>query len=486
MSMNNIRHLVVLMLENRSFDNMVGWLYVNEGNRPPVNIPMPASGQPTYDGLTAPSPTSDFWNPTNEDFFTGAAPVKENVTTQVRDFRMPKPDPEEHFNHITFQLFGPQLALPGAPNQMKGFYLDYTHASKNPADIMQCYSSGQVPVISRLARNYAICDRWHASCPTQTWPNRAFVHLGTSLGKVNNWPYDPLHYNIDTIFNILEGCEAPWGGPVTWGVYNDSILPSLTRLQLPKLWDPSLDGNFHSFETFKQHAQEGELPTYSFVEPSFIFDPNDEHPPHDVRLGEQFIEDVYNAVRSGKKWAETLLVVTYDEHGGCYDHVPPPFGATPPDTASKFGDLGFGFDRFGVRVPAILVSPYITLGTVFRSPTAMPYDHTSILATLRDWLEIPSSRMLPSARIKAAPTFGDVLTAVTPRLEQPETALTARSEVAAFRVESELPPDEIQKSIIVAMETKRVGRTLAVPEVHETLAKIPTRGHLVNFLKLNV
>jgi phospholipase C len=182
---------------------------------------------------------------------------------------------------------------------------------------MECYATDQVPVISALARGYAVCDHWYASSPTQTWPNRAFVHLGTSRGKVNNWPNDPYHYEVDSIFNILGGLSlTPWGQHLEWGVYNDSVLPSLTRLQLPRLWDPSLDGHFHSFDNFRQHAREGVLPTYSFIEPSFVIDPNDEHPPHDVRLGEKFILDVWNAVVTDKKWNETLLVITYDEHGG--------------------------------------------------------------------------------------------------------------------------------------------------------------------------
>jgi phospholipase C len=104
----------------------------------------------------------------------------------------------------------------------------------------------------RLARSYAISDRWYASSPTQTWPNRAFVHLGTSCGKVNSAPNNPFDYGVPTIFNVLEEFKfTPRGELVTWGVYNDTILPSLTRLQLPRLWNPLLDGHFHSFETLR-------------------------------------------------------------------------------------------------------------------------------------------------------------------------------------------------------------------------------------------
>jgi phospholipase C len=248
------------------------------------------------------------------------------------------------------------------------------------------------------------------------------------------------------------------------------------------LWDRSLDSHFKSFEAFKLLAGEGNLPTYSFVEPSFIFDPNDEHPPHDVRLGEQFIFDVWNAVATGEGWNETLLLITYDEHGGCYDHVAPPFGAVPPDDASRHGEQGFSFNRFGVRVPAILVSPYIQAGTVFRSATNTPYDHTSILATMKKWLQIPSSAMIPGARIAAAPTFDTVLTLDGPRASLPQIAPRSDSLAAARTLMSE-PPNDVQKSIMVAIESKRIGRPLAITEVHDLLSKFPTRGLMMALLR---
>ena len=485
--MQHVRHLVVLMLENRSFDNMLGYVYAGQNNRPPINIPAPVNGQqPTYEGLLNPGPGTDFWNPKNEDYFTGAQQQPAYATARATDFRMPNPDPEEQFDHMTYQLFGPPLnnPAPNAPHQMKGFYLDYESATKKPGiNVMECYASDQVPVITALAREYAVCDHWYASSPTQTWPNRAFVHLGTSRGMVNNWPNDPYHYDIDTIFNVLgEISFTPWGQRVEWGVYSDSVLPSLTRLQLPRLWDPLLEGHFHSFDHFKQNARDGALPSYSFIEPSFVIDPNDEHPPHDVRLGERFIFDVWNAVVTGKKWNETLLLITYDEHGGCYDHVSPPFGATAPDETSNPGELGFRFNRFGVRVPAILISPYIQAGTVFRS-AGTPYDHTSILATLREWLQIPTAKMLPSERIKAAPTFSNILTLDNPRKDLPDVKVREDS-LQAFRILPEEPPNDLQKSMMIAIETKRVGRPLAAHEREELLEKMTTRGQMLSYLKI--
>jgi phospholipase C len=101
-----------------------------------------------------------------------------------------------------------------------------------------------------------------------------------------------------------------------------------------------------------------------FLEPSWGAKENSQHPNYNVALGEQFIHDVYYALRNGPAWRQTLLIITYDEHGGCYDHVPPPWGATPPDNIA--GEFGFDFSRFGPRVPTVLVSPLIEAGTVFR------------------------------------------------------------------------------------------------------------------------
>ena len=113
---------------------------------------------------------------------------------------------------------------------------------------------------------------------------------------------------------------------------------------------------------------------------------NDQHPPHDIRPGEALIAEVYQAVARSPQWNETVLLITDDEHGGCYDHFPPPNHATPPDPDAPPGQDGFLFNRFGVRVPTVVVSPWIEAGTVCRAPGRVPFDHTSIIATVRNCL----------------------------------------------------------------------------------------------------
>ena len=419
--MDRIKHLVVVMMENRSFDNLLGFLYADANNRPPINIPAASpGGQPTFDGLVDASPESPFWNPSNPEYFTAnAAPVKVFATRGTKGpspFLAPNHDPHEEFEHITFQILGP----PGWNGpKMKGFVVDYITTDpghpENANQLMECYSPEQATVISQLAKNFAVSDRWFCSTPNQTLPNRAFLHAGTCMGRANNEP-EPL-CEAETIFEVLEATKH------SWKVYNDTFLMSLARLQFPQLWDPVLQPHFHRMEEFEEDCRDGTLPEYSFVEPSFQLIPNDEHPPHDISLGEQFLLRVWKTVSGSKDWSSTLLLITFDEHGGCYDHVEPP-PAVPPDAASDPGENGFHFDRYGVRVPTLLISPYIEPGTVFRSPIDVPYDHTSILATIRDWLEIPQEKMLSSARVKHAPTFGNVLTRSTPRADVPVIAST--------------------------------------------------------------
>jgi phospholipase C len=170
--------------------------------------------------------------------------------------------------------------------------------------------------------------------------------------------------------------------------------------------------HFGLFKDFRAAAAAGTLPAFTFLEPSWASTGNSQHPNYDVALGEQLIHDVYEALRAGPGWNQTLLVLTYDEHGGCYDHVSPPWGATPPDNTA--GEFGFAFDRFGARVPAVLVSPLTAPGTVYRVPAgSVPLDHTSILKTIEQRWSLPSL----TARDAAAPGFGDVLTLTDPRTD---------------------------------------------------------------------
>jgi phospholipase C len=354
----DIRHVVVLMLENRSFDAMLGALY--------------QSGE-AFDGLTG-TETNTWHKP---DGTTEEVPAWKSPEMTPADARVPDPDPGEAFTDLNAQIFG----LNGAGPPMGGFVDNYVrqapHAGDPPADpaaVMHYFTPDQLPAISRLARAFGVSDRWHAAAPCQTWPNRFFAHAATAGGYVNNAPVH-FPYTMETVFNRLDSVGR------AWKVYFHDIPQAAT---LARLW-LDVPGHFRLYEeNFARDARAGTLPAYSFIEPRYFTDtlrglmPNDQHPPHDVSHGEALIASAYNAVRSGPGWRNTLLIVTYDEHGGCFDHVPPP-AALSPDLLRHDG---FAFDRFGVRVPAVIVSPWIKPGSVVRPNGAVPFDHTSVIATL--------------------------------------------------------------------------------------------------------
>ncbi|AOJ04891.1 phosphoesterase [Burkholderia mayonis] len=449
--LENVEHVVVVMFENRSFDTMLGWLY------PPGTQPahvLPAHSSPQFDGLKP-----EMANPSTAGKMIAVTLEAANSVT---------PDPQETFVNVTSQILGPSGAnAPWPP--MQGFVVNYeTTRTTDPSHVMQCHSVAQLPTLTALARAYAVSDAWFASVPSQTWPNRAFAHAGTSNGHVNNGAMpDPLAWNVPTIFDVLTSIGA------SWAVYSDTIVtPSLTHTMFPTLWADAMADHFKHFGDFAAACRNDALPQYAFIEPSFLFEPNDQHPPHDVRAGDSFLHDIWTAISTSPGWPRTLLVVTYDEHGGCFDHVLPPANATPPDDASAPGDETFGFYRFGVRVPAVVVSPYIEAGTVFRSPTAVPYDHTSILATLRDWLGIPPDRMLKSARIANAPTLAQLFTRDTPRADLPAISASATDFV---HPPPTAPLNDLQKSLVTGT-SRRDGLDPAA-----SLAPMTTRQHALDF-----
>lgn len=365
--LDGIDHFVVLMLENRSFDSLFGRLY---------------SGRSDFNGLNGTE--SNPWG-TNGTFsvWNGGAPS---------ETCLPDPDPGELFDDINQQIFGGQT--PQGTATMSGFALNYAKNAGDPRNIMHYFRPEQIPALSALAKSYAVCDEWYASAPCQTWPNRFFVHTGTANGYSNN---SPTHfpYLMPTIFGELDGKV-----PFDWKIYYHDIPHSLV---LSRLWY-RLD-HFKLFEDFLEDARTGQLPSYAFIEPRYFSDvdwPNDMHPPHNVGYGDELVATIYNALLGSVAWPKTLLVVLFDEHGGCFDHVAPP-AAVPPSRPEP--GQAFAFDRYGVRVPAVVVSPLISPGTVFRSG-GHPFDHTSIIKTLRQRFSIVAPL---SARDAGAPELGQVL-----------------------------------------------------------------------------
>ncbi len=405
----SIDHIVVLMLENRSFDQMLGFLYTANGNKSP-------SGQP-YEGLTG--------NESNPDKNGKPVKVSQIQASQKAAYFMPGADPGEGYQATNSQLFGNVNAPATAPAPAAsnlGFVADFAYTlgweskekgwsiqpGTTAASIMGMFPPAMLPVLSALARGYAVCDHWYCSLPTETLPNRAFAAAATSQGHMDD---KTKSYTAPSIFGALTK------GGVNWSIYGYTEQP-LTRQNFPDT-KSAPDSHFGLFKDFQAAAAAGKLAPYSFLEPSWGETGNSQHPPADVSLGEQLIHDVYYALRNGPNWNQTLLIVTYDEHGGNYDHVAPPWTATPPD--NSVGEYEFDFKRFGLRVPAVLVSPLIPAGTVFRVPaSATPLDHTSILKSIETRWNIPPL----TKRDAAACDLGAVLSLATPRTDDPLAKVT--------------------------------------------------------------
>jgi phospholipase C len=396
--LGSIEHVVVLMLENRSLDHMLGLVYAGSGNVSPTGEP--------FDGLTGQEVNPDqSGQPVTVYRIDPAAPEV---------YFMPGANPGEGYVNTNLQLFGQATPPDSAVATNHGFVTNFAAtlagvdahepvvAGTVATDIMGMFTPDLLPVLSGLARGYAVCDRWFSSVPTMTLPNRAFLHAGTSLGHMDD---AGVTLATQSIFGLLSEHS------LDWSIYGYD-LPPLTRLDFSDTKAAS-DSHFGLFKDFQAAAAGGSLPPYVFLEPSWGSSGNSQHPNYDVALGEQLIHDVYYALRNSPAWDQTVLIVTYDEHGGCYDHVAPPVGATPPDKSA--GQFGFDFTRFGVRVPAVLVSPLIAAGTVFRPTGAVPPDHTSVLKTIETRWQLPSL----TARDAAAPDVGDVLTLTRPRTDDP-------------------------------------------------------------------
>jgi phospholipase C len=330
---------------------------------------------------------------------------------------MPGANPGEGYASTNLQLFGVSTppAPPMATNQGFVTNFDYTlgwEANKSgwtplpgttARDIMGIYTPTMLPVLSGLARGFAVCDAWFSSAPTETLPNRAFACAATSQGHMDDATKT---FTSPSIFGLLSAHG------LDWKIYGYTSSP-LTRHNFPDTTNAAAT-HFGLFKDFQADAAAGRLAPFSFLEPSWGAAGNSQHPDYSMAAGEHLILDVYRALRDGPLWGATLLFVTYDEHGGCYDHVPPPTSAVPPDSTA--GEFGFDFRRFGVRVPCVLVSPLIAPGTVFRVAEGdMPLDHTSIPKTVETRWGLPAL----TARDAAAPDVGAVLTLDTPRTDDP-------------------------------------------------------------------
>jgi phospholipase C len=340
-----IKHVVLLMMENHSFDQMLGCFQER---------------YPELDGVDINSASPRF----NLD-------LSGNKVYQIpTDEQQMERDPK-HEN---------RFALDQIANGNSAFVADYQKNVKGNTVqdrqyVMGYYLMGRLPALHALADNFTVCDHWFSSLPGPTWPNRFFALSGTSSGRVL-MPEGILHLRPQEVFvqDQVTLFDRLNEAGISWRIYFYDFPSSLllNRQRLPH----NLAGYKLINEFFADVLDEKNFPSFVFIEPKYFgVDQNDDHPPHNIFKAEKLIADVYNAIRSSADlWASTLLVVAYDEHGGFYDHVAPPAAAPPDDHCEEWT-----FDRLGVRVPAILISPWVDArveNTVF--------DHTSLLKYLQE------------------------------------------------------------------------------------------------------
>lgn len=497
--MKKIENVVVLMLENRGFDHVFGWLY-DKDEHSKLNVISKNGDSRKFIGLSSLSETElrELANTSPFDPYKLSPIIKGTSSPKV-----PGQNPGEHFVHIMAQMWGRtnlQVDWSDKHNRaaeikaiqsirekqsapMNGYLLDYYDVIKSNGakpkedevnEIIQTYEPCQLPVLSGLARYYAVSDEWFCSVPSQTNTNRAFSMAGTSRGLVTNNFYDAykglsqgvknpgisamssygkimmghggshsdqLPANTRNLFGTLSQHDKEWTvfWQDPWPPQDVSIGKQYqyVKTMFPELKDEKYRENFIQFdakdpknELFKR-AREGTLPAVSWIEPKWGGGQswtsnlrqvgNDMHPVCDTTIAEDFVAELYRCLTSSEQWEKTLFVITFDENGGTYDHVSPPAAlSTGLDRAPMPNDydhmdietrteFGFEFDRFGIRVPTVFISPLIKRNTVIRSDAEPKFDHTSLIATILSWQDIDKKYWNMGRRVDQAPLFDNVL-----------------------------------------------------------------------------
>lgn len=411
---DKVKKVFVLMLENRSFDHMLGF-----------------SGIPGLDGITI-NP-EDSSKGTQFNSFRG----KKYYATKGAPYKMPF-DPGHEFPDTVEQLAGEGATYPsGGPYPQinnSGFVANYYKVVKKEQglqDIMCCFSPDQIPVLTTLAKKYAVCDKWFSSLPGATWPNRFFA-MACSSGNLDDSPsprqmgtwegVDGFEFEHGDIFKMVAAGQDDDGNDYNWRIYYDHVgAENHFSLPVSGALKGIHDANLHRLSEFLIDVKK---PSYDYaltwLEPNYgkmisaspdYTGGTSQHPKDDVRHGEGLIKKVYEAIRNSPHWNESLLIITYDEHGGFYDHVIPPSTVNPGDRPlqSRVNSFGFNFTQLGVRVPAVIVSPYIPENTVDH----IRYDHASIAATLRDIFDL----VYRTERDHQANNFSHLLSLNSPRTD---------------------------------------------------------------------
>lgn len=438
---HKIEHVFVLMLENRSFDHMLGFSGITG-----TDISGAAA---TIEGIN-PSIHNNV-NPANGSVVAANCPA---------DFLLKDvdKDPGHEFKNALTQLCGKSAVYSPAPGgyppiNNSGFIQNYADdGSPTPERIMKCFCPEQLPVMNALAKEFAVCDNWFSSLPGPTWPNRFFALAATSAGLDDSpstgdviaaTTLEGYRFENGNIFDLLDDhC-------LNWRIFEGDEFPVSFALNGMNL--NALQGRFSDFSEFEDEINKSSLSEkFIFIEPKYGEDEfdltgpgdyvcgNSMHPLNDVTRGEKLIKKVYEVIRNSPHWEKSVLVITFDEHGGFYDHVAPPAAVPPGDLVNPPNvKNNFKFDQLGVRIPTIIVSPLIRKNTIDKTV----YDHTSSLASIEKLFGLPNL----TNRDKAANDFLHLFSLDTPRTDTPTTLPNAANSGFTCEDDAESAEDLIQK-----------------------------------------
>eukprot|EP00010_Vexillifera_abyssalis_P004282 CAMPEP_0201560904 /NCGR_PEP_ID=MMETSP0173_2-20130828/78507_1 /ASSEMBLY_ACC=CAM_ASM_000268 /TAXON_ID=218659 /ORGANISM="Vexillifera sp., Strain DIVA3 564/2" /LENGTH=471 /DNA_ID=CAMNT_0047975369 /DNA_START=30 /DNA_END=1445 /DNA_ORIENTATION=- len=361
-----IKHIVVLMMENRAFDHLLGW-----------------SNNPDIDGLDA-----SLYNLVNV-----SDPLSKRVYISKDGYNISPDDPRHDYTAQVQQIYGGNT--PNDQPLMNGFVANAVSLHHNISNPMAAFTPKTAPVINALADEYLVFDHWFCSLPGPTDPNRAFAMSGTSNGIITNYDGNP--WTQQSYFDLLSKHNVTWNAYYQddpWAVlyFNDTLNNPANRQRI------------HHLDDFFKDLESGQLSQFVWLQPRMNDHPiagpaTWQHPTASVSAGEHLYKTVYEALRRSKHWENTMFVLTYDEHGGFYSKVAPPQTGIPnPDTPPKNAPNGFSFERLGVRIPTIVISPWVRRGMVVHDQ----FEATSTIATANKIFGIDQSL---SARMSWAPTF---------------------------------------------------------------------------------
>jgi phospholipase C len=473
-----IEHVFVLMLENRSFDHLLGFSSI-AGTDAVTGAPTEINGlgggeSNSYNGQTY-------------------------TVSRGADYLMPT-DPHHEFPDVLHQLCGPAAVYASGGQyptiDNSGIVAAYMASGAiDPREVMKCYLPEQLPVLNALANEFVICDNWHASMPGPTWPNRMFVHAASSGGldhsptteEILEWEtLDGFFFKNGTTFDALSN------NGIARVIYGGDDFPMAAALKGIHLDD------IRHFSLFAGDLGQANYPyKYTFIEPSYDVlndykSGSSQHPLADITHGEALIKATYEAIRNSPVWPNSLLIIAWDEHGGFFDHGIPPQAPAPGDTApgARYNQFGFTFEQYGSRLPALVISPLIPKNLIDHRL----YDHASIPATLESLFGLSSM----TARDANANRLDTLISLATARGDAPATlpapadsgaaVFSARAVAAPIAMTSVSRPEatvnggNLPAVIHAAMQQELSARPDLRQAIVSRVASIRTRADAMQYL----